>query len=144
MDALRITAKDLIVNPDPARPAAKTQRGGRSAAKAQRRDEPTDADAPEESGETVDPETGEIISGMTVYTVGNGAGKANGSKGSGKSQGKAGAQVGQEAAEKDQLKPDWDHPDRILPRINRETKEEKGLLTAILRKESWNVLRFVR
>ena len=36
----------------------------------------------------------------------------------------------------------WDHPDRILPRINTETRAEKGILTARLKKESWNVLRF--
>jgi len=36
----------------------------------------------------------------------------------------------------------WDHPDRILPRRNTETRAEKGILTARLRKESWNVLRF--
>ena len=38
----------------------------------------------------------------------------------------------------------WDHPDRILPRISRDSKAEKGLLTARLRKESWNVLRFTK
>ena len=38
----------------------------------------------------------------------------------------------------------WDHPDRILPRTNRETRAEKGILTARLKKESWNVLRFTR
>jgi alpha-N-arabinofuranosidase len=36
----------------------------------------------------------------------------------------------------------WDHPDRILPRTNGETRAEKGIVTARLRKESWNVLRF--
>ena len=36
----------------------------------------------------------------------------------------------------------WDHPDRILPRRNPETRAEKGILTARLRKASWNVLRF--
>jgi alpha-N-arabinofuranosidase len=36
----------------------------------------------------------------------------------------------------------WDHPDRILPRASRDTRMEKGILTATLRKESWNVLRF--
>ncbi len=36
----------------------------------------------------------------------------------------------------------WDHPDRILPRKNGETRAEGGVLTAVLRKESWNVLRF--
>ena len=125
MAALGITARDLIVNPDPARPAAGSQRGGRSAAKPQRRDEPTDADAPGESGETVNPETVEIISGMTVHTVGNGAGKANGGKGSGKSQGKAGDQAGQGSAggEKDQLKPDWEHPDAVYSYTDEDGKE---------------------
>ena len=36
----------------------------------------------------------------------------------------------------------WDHPDRLAPRRNTGTREEKGILTARLRKESWNVLRF--
>ena len=36
----------------------------------------------------------------------------------------------------------WEHPDVILPRRNGETHAEKGLLTAVLRPESWNVLRF--
>ena len=36
----------------------------------------------------------------------------------------------------------WDHPDRILPRRNEGTRAEKGILTAVLKKESWNVFRF--
>ncbi len=36
----------------------------------------------------------------------------------------------------------WDHPDRILPVKNPDTRAEKGILTARLKKESWNVLRF--
>ena len=36
----------------------------------------------------------------------------------------------------------WDHPDRILPRKSNRTRAEKGILTAVLQKESWNVLRF--
>ena len=36
----------------------------------------------------------------------------------------------------------WDHPDRILPAKNPDTRIEKGILTAVLKKESWNVLRF--
>ena len=36
----------------------------------------------------------------------------------------------------------WDHPDRILPRQNTGTRMEKGILTAVLKKESWNVIRF--
>ena len=36
----------------------------------------------------------------------------------------------------------WDHPDRILPVKNSDTRPEKGILTARLKKESWNVLRF--
>ena len=36
----------------------------------------------------------------------------------------------------------WDHPDRILPVKNSGTRAEKGILTAQLKKESWNVLRF--
>lgn len=188
MAALGITARDLIVNPDPARPAARSQRGGRSAAKPQRRDEPTDADAPEETRTVwgpdeyaMDPETGEItrdpngnpyrvrtvdengrplhpktgeplqmddqgrwldpktgkplqaetIGGVTVYTVGNEAGDANGGKGSVKSQGKPGAQAGQGSAgtkgtgsaEKDQLKPDWEHPDAVYSYTDEDGKE---------------------
>ena len=38
----------------------------------------------------------------------------------------------------------WEHPDVNVPRRNDKTKMEKGLLTAILRPESWNVLRFSR
>ena len=38
----------------------------------------------------------------------------------------------------------WDHPDRILPVKNTETKAEKGVVTARLKKESWNVLRFTK
>jgi len=38
----------------------------------------------------------------------------------------------------------WDHPDRIVPVKNGETKAEKGVLTARLRKHSWNVLRFTK
>ena len=38
----------------------------------------------------------------------------------------------------------WENPDRILPRANTETKAENGVVTARLRKESWNVLRFMR
>ena len=36
----------------------------------------------------------------------------------------------------------WDNTDCIVPRRNTETAAEKGVLTARLRKESWNVLRF--
>ena len=38
----------------------------------------------------------------------------------------------------------WDHPDRILPRRNEDTRAEKGILTAVLKKESWNVFRFTK
>ena len=38
----------------------------------------------------------------------------------------------------------WDHPDRILPTVNTATKAEKGIVTAKLKKESWNVLRFTK
>jgi len=179
MAALGITAKDLIVNPDPERPAAKTQRRKGNAAKAQRSDEPTDADAPaevrtvwgpdevavdpetgeivrdangnpfrvrtvDEQGRPLDPKTGEVIPcmqvdpktgglvpGMTVHTVGNGAGNAGGGNGSGKSQGKPGTPAGQGPAgngsgkvpEKDQLKPDWDHPDAVYSYTDEDGKE---------------------
>ena len=36
----------------------------------------------------------------------------------------------------------WEHPDRIVPRKDGETREEKGIVTARLRRESWNVLLF--
>ena len=36
----------------------------------------------------------------------------------------------------------WERPDRIVPRAETETRMEKGVATAFLRKESWNVLRF--
>ena len=36
----------------------------------------------------------------------------------------------------------WDNPDRIVPRANPKTKAEKGTVTAVLKKASWNVLRF--
>lgn len=146
MDALKITAKDLIVNPDPARPAAKTQRGGRSAAKPQRKDEPTDEDAPEEYEETVDPETGEIIQGIRVYNAGPGTG--NGTAGGGQAAGAGseptirqiaagraqaaakrlgvdGGRAGSAGkdAEKDQLKPDWDHPDAVYSYTDEDGKE---------------------
>jgi len=191
MAALGITAKDLIVNPDPARPAAKTQRRGGSAAKAQRRDEPTDADAPadevavdpetgeilkdrngnpywvrtaDEQGRPVDPETGEIlqaetVGGVTVYTVGSGSGSAGSGSGSGKSQGKPGGQAEQgdrptlqqiaagraqasakrlgvlepgegrtgqstgKDAEKEELRPDWEHPDAVYSYTDEEGRE---------------------
>ena len=36
----------------------------------------------------------------------------------------------------------WEDPERILPRSNPDTRAENGILTAALRRESWNVLRF--
>ena len=38
----------------------------------------------------------------------------------------------------------WEHPDSILPAANPDTKIEKGIVTAVLKKASWNVLRFGR
>ncbi len=38
----------------------------------------------------------------------------------------------------------WEDPDRILPKKNTATKAENGILTACLRKASWNVFRFGR
>jgi len=133
MAALGITAKDLIVNPDPARPAAKTQRRGGSAAKAQRRDEPTDADAPADEV-AVDPETGEIIRGLTVYTVGTGAGsgRTGAAAGSGAGNGRASAggngsgngnQSAGKDAEKEELRPDWEHPDAVYSYTDEEGRE---------------------
>ena len=36
----------------------------------------------------------------------------------------------------------WEDPERILPRSNPDTYAENGILTAVLRRESWNVMRF--
>ena len=36
----------------------------------------------------------------------------------------------------------FSHPDRILPRKNADTTMDHGIVTAVLKKESWNVLRF--
>lgn len=156
MEALGVTPRDLIVNPDTGdewkrkgRGAAKPQRNTGNAAKAQRAGSrvPTDADAP------ADPETGEIIQGVRVHTVGSGAGNASGGRGSGNSQGKPGAQAGQGTAgavsadgnrngsqggtgsgsqggsgagkepEKEQLIPDWDHPDAVYSYTDADGKE---------------------
>ena len=124
--------------------AAKTQRAGRM---------PTDADVPADpDGGTgagmVDPETGEIIQGSAGRSAGNGAREAGCGKGSGNSQGKSGAQAGQGSEgtkgtgsgrtgagkgagktgaqaepEKDQLKPDWDHPDAVYSYTDEDGKE---------------------
>ena len=48
------------------------------------------------------------------------------------------------AAEKEGEANTWDHPDRIVPRTGTSAKMEKGRLTACLKKESWNVLRFTK
>ena len=36
----------------------------------------------------------------------------------------------------------WEHPDRLLPRRNEKTRMDHGEVAAVLRPESWNVLRF--
>jgi len=36
----------------------------------------------------------------------------------------------------------WDHPDRIMPKKNPETSADREIITARLKKESWNILRF--
>ena len=38
----------------------------------------------------------------------------------------------------------WEHPDTILPKTNADTRCESGKVTAVLKKVSWNVLRFAR
>ena len=38
----------------------------------------------------------------------------------------------------------WEHPDTILPRRGEDARSEKGVVTATLKKASWNVLRFER
>ena len=44
--------------------------------------------------------------------------------------------------EDDSVSNTWDRPDRIAPRRNVESRAEKGMVTAMLRRASWNVLRF--
>ena len=38
----------------------------------------------------------------------------------------------------------FENPEAILPRRNGSAREDKGIVTAVLRRESWNVLRFMR
>ena len=38
----------------------------------------------------------------------------------------------------------WEHPDAILPRRNPDTRLDKGILTAQLHPDSWNVFRLTR
>ena len=38
----------------------------------------------------------------------------------------------------------WETPDAVIPRRNTGTRMEKGVVTALLQPESWNVLRFSR
>ena len=38
----------------------------------------------------------------------------------------------------------YEHPDAIVPRKNSGTRAEKGILTAVLKPQSWNMLRFTR
>jgi hypothetical protein len=66
MAALGITARDLIVDPDsrglsgrPRTPSASRKKGTGGKASGN-----------QQNGETVDPETGEVIQGITVHTVG--------------------------------------------------------------------------
>ena len=94
MEALGITAKDLVVDPDP---AAKTQRNGQGNAKAQRK--------------PADPE----IPGMKVHTAGSGAGKPGGEKAGGNSQGKS--------AKEPELRIDYDHPDKVYSYTDEDGKE---------------------
>ena len=47
-------------------------------------------------------------------------------------------------AEEPEAENTWNHPDRIVPRKNEDTIMENGLMTAVLKKESWNVFRFRR
>ena len=96
VDALGITFKDLIVNPDP--PGKGGSGSGRTAAKTQRK-APKAAET--QQAETVDPETGEIVRGVKVHQAKEIA--PVGSKTGGNPQGE----------EKDQEIPDWDHPDRV-------------------------------
>ncbi|MBO7663065.1 MAG: hypothetical protein J6U01_06820 [Clostridia bacterium] len=105
LEALRLTNRDLIVNPDPDwKPGRKG--AGRGKARSEtgagsRGPEPSDADAP--------PETTETIQGVTVHTVGRGSGApADG----GKPQGKAdGPQI------------DWGHPDQVYSYTDAAGKE---------------------
>ena len=36
----------------------------------------------------------------------------------------------------------FENPDAILPRRNVSAREDRGIVTTVLRRESWNVLRF--
>lgn len=36
----------------------------------------------------------------------------------------------------------FENPEAILPRRNASAREDGGIVTALLRRESWNVLRF--
>ena len=92
MAALGITAKDLIVDPDPDRgPAAKPQRKSGKASGARRA-----ADA----GKNQHPEgTTEQVDGITVHTV------------------------PAPEEKKDELVPDWDHPDRVYSYTDEDGRE---------------------
>ena len=83
MQALGITAKDLVVKPDETKPAGKKSgKGKRPAAVA--RDPSTSV------GMTASPETGEAVNGLVVHQA---------------------VEPVKEA--KDELVPDWEHPDRV-------------------------------
>ena len=110
MAALGITAKDLIVHPDP-------PRGGKTGVRKASGSAPASAGDgyavtavggdPEVTGERVDPETGEIIHGVTVK------------------QAKPVKPSGQAKSEepKEELKPDWDHPDRVYSYTDEDGRE---------------------
>ena len=120
--ALGIKFRDLIVNPDaPAKGKGKARSGGKAAGGPV--SGPKQADAPKRnprqpasSGETVDLETGEIIQGIVVHTVGEDQGAFRSSPGTpsaGTSSGGTPSVGNADQAKGEELVPDWDHPDRV-------------------------------
>ncbi len=118
MAALGITARDLIVDPDsrglsgrPRTPSASRKKGTGGKASGN-----------QQNGETVDPETGEVIQGITVHTVGEDRGLSDRprtpSAGNKSGQGTAG-----DSEKGDQLIPDWDHPDRVYSYTDEDGQE---------------------
>ena len=91
MAALGISAKDLIVNPDPAAPGGRSGNGSGKRSGAGRKTaggDPSPAAQDDTRGTKGGSGKTETVGGVTVHTV-------------------------PEEAKKDELAPDWEHPDRI-------------------------------
>ena len=124
MAALRIKPRDLIVNPDPPRRGAGKKSGGGKAAGSPdsglleadvpNRDprQPASPSGPDGGEMLVDPETGEIIQGKTVYTAGN-QGAFRSPPGTPSAGNPAAGVYGGDQGNGDAVVPDWDHPDRV-------------------------------